>query len=299
VRFAITGATGLIGGEISRYLRAHGHQVTPVTRTYGGIPHGEKAVIWHPDRGSIDAAGLEGHDVVVHLAGDSLAGVWTAGKKQRIRDSRVQGTTLLARTLAGLQQKPRALFSASAFGIYGDRPGEVVDESSRTGDGFLADVVREWEASTAAAGDAGIRVVHMRFGNVISPHGGLLEPLLPLFRLGLGARFGSGEQVWPWIAGEDIPTALLHVLERPEITGPVNFVAPEAATNAEFTDALAAAVGRKSFLSVPKFAMRLAPGNMGEELLLGGARVVPRKLLESGYVFRYPHLKTALELATR
>jgi uncharacterized protein len=295
MRFAITGSTGLIGTLLTRHLRKAGHDVTRIVRSYSGLPHGERAVVWHPDQGAIEADGLEGMDVVVHLAGESIAGVWTEGKKRRILESRVQGTTLLARTLAGLARKPGALLSASAVGIYGDRPPEErVDEASETGTGFLPEVGRAWEASADAARDAGIRVVHPRFGNVLSADGGMLAVLKPVYRLGLGARFGSGEQVWPWIAGDDVGPALLHVAERPELEGPVNFTAPNAVTNAEFTDALAAAVGRPSFFRVPSFAARLAPGAMGSEMLLSGARVVPAKLLDSGYVFRHPELGPAL-----
>ena len=298
MRFAITGSTGLIGSVLTRYLRAHAHEVTRIVRSYSDLAHGERAIVWHPDEGVIESAGLEGHDVVIHLAGVSIAGVWTESKKRRIRESRQQGTSLIARTIASLTQKPRALFSASAFGIYGDRPpDEIVDESSPTGTGFLADVARMWEAETKPAQDAGVRVVNMRFGNVISGEGGMVPVLKPLFQLGLGAKFGSGEQFWPWIAVDDIPTALLHVLERPEIGGPVTFVAPEPVTNERFTAVFAGVLRRPSFVTVPKFAAKLAPGGMSEELLLGGARVVPRRLLESGYVFRYPELEGAMRAA--
>lgn len=300
MRFAITGSTGLIGSELTRSLRAAGHEVTRVTRSHGDVAHGERAVIWHPDQGVIEAAGLEEHDVVIHLAGESLAGIWTEGKKRRIRTSRERGTALLAKSLAGLIRKPQALFSASAFGIYGDRPtAEAVDESSATGTGFLADVARAWEAATLPAQEAGIRVVHMRFGNVLSADGGMLAALLPLFKLGLGARLGDGKQVWPWIAATDLTPALLHVLERPEIAGPVNFVAPDPVTNEAFTNTLAAVLERPSFLKLPAFAVRLAPGGMGDEMLLAGARVVPRKLLESGYAFRLPELRAALRVILR
>lgn len=295
MRFAITGSSGLVGTELTRRLRALGHEVTPIVRSHSSVEHGERAVIWHPERGVMEARGLEGHDVVIHLAGESLAGVWTEARKRRIRESRVNGTTLLARTLAGLTQKPRALFSASGMNIYGAHPPDrEVDESVPPGTGFLADVGREWEASTRAAEEAGIRVVHMRFGNILSPDGGLLATLIPIFRLGLAASFGSGRQMWPWIALEDIPPAILHLLERPEIAGPVNFVAPEPVSNAEFTDILASVLGRPSLLSVPKFAARLAPGGMADEILLAGARLVPRRLLESGYEFRWPRLEPAL-----
>jgi uncharacterized protein len=296
VRFAITGSSGLVGTELTNRFREQGHHVTPIVRSHSSVEHGERAVIWHPDRGVIEADGLEGHDVVIHLAGESLAGVWTDGRKRRIRESRVQGTTLLARTLAGLKQPPSTLLSASAVGIYGDRPpAERIDESAKTGSGFLADVGREWEAATRPASEAGIRVVNMRFGNVLSPRGGMLGVVVPIFRLGLAAKLGSGRQMWPWIALEDMPPAMLHVLARPEIAGPVNFVAPEPVSNAEFTDTLASVLGRPSVLSVPKFAARLAPGGMADDMLLGGARVVPQVLLDSGYQFRWPTLKPALK----
>lgn len=300
MRFAITGSTGLVGSAVTRDLRAAGHEVTRVVRSYAGLPHGERAVVWHPDEGVIEREGLEGHDVVIHLAGESVAGVWTDTKKRRIRESRSRGTRLLAETLATMERKPRALISASGFNYYGNHAsGDVVTESSPHGEGFLADVARAWEAGTQPAADAGIRVVITRFGNVLSPRGGMLEVILPIFKLGLGAKFGDGGQYWPWIAAADIGPAMLHVLERPEIHGPVNFVAPEAATNAEFTDAVAAAVGRPSILRVPRFAAKLAPGGMSEELLLGGARVVPVKLVESGYEFRWPKLRPALAAMVR
>jgi uncharacterized protein len=297
VRFAITGSTGFVGTALTAYLRERGYEVTRVVRSYSGVPQGERAVVWHPDRGAMEAAGLEAHDVVINLAGESVAGVWTDAKKRRILDSRVQGTTLLARTLAGLSQKPRVLFSASGFNIYGDRPPhEAVDEDTPPGAGFMAEVARAWESSTRAAEDAGIRTVHMRLGNVLAADGGLVGALKPLFRLGLGGALGSGRQVWPWIALRDVPHAVLHVLQRPEIAGPVNFVAPSPTTNQEFTDALAASVRRPAFFRVPEFAARLAPGGMAGELLLAGARVVPRRLLDSGYEFRVTSLREALAL---
>src|SRR5690606_7852097 len=181
------------------------------------------------------------------------------------------------------------------FDYYGDRgTDELLDENSPPGHGFLPDVVAAWEAATAPADEAGIRVVNTRFGNVLSPDGGMLGTLLPLYRLGLGARFGDGSQYWPWIAIADIAPAMLHVIDRTDIRGPVNFVAPEQVTNAEFTRAVAGAVGRPSALRVPAFAAKLAPGGMSEALLLRSARVVPRVLLDTGYTFLYPRLKPAL-----
>ncbi len=300
MRFAITGSTGLIGSALCDYLSAEGHAVTRVVRSPTVPRRGEQVVVWSPRDGSIDAEGLEGHDVVIHLAGESIAGLWTEAKKRRIRESRVEGTTLLSETLARLKRPPTALFSASAFGFYGDRdPGVVVTEASPAGKGFLAKVAVTWEAATHAAEGAGIRVVHMRFANVLDPQGGILHVFIPLFKLGLGAKFGSGDQVWPWIARAEIPPALLHVLEHDELRGPVNFAAPRSVTNQEFSDALGAVVGRPVLFRVPEFAARLAPGGMGEEMLLSGARVVPEKLQQSGYSFRYPELRSALRSMLR
>ena len=294
MRFAITGSTGLIGSELTRQLRAQGNEVTRVIHSYADLPHGERAVVWNPNENVIESQSLEGHDVVIHLAGESIAGVWTEAKKRRIRESRLRGTALIARTLAGLTRKPRAFFAASAMGYYGHSDAEV-DESSPPGRGFLAELAEQWEAETRPARDAGIRVVNMRFGNVISGKGGMLGPLIPLYKLGLGAKFGNGQQLWPWIAIDDILPAIMHILERPEMAGPVNFVAPQAVTNEQFTNTLAGVLRRPSFFKLPAFAARLAPGGMADEMLLSGARIVPRKLLESGYKFRFPDLRGAMQ----
>ena len=294
LNIAITGATGFVGRALVDFFRARGDTVTRVVRSYGGIPANEPTVVWHPKQGTIERAGLEGQDVVIHLAAESLAGVWTEPKKRRILESRELGTTLLARTLAELERPPRVLFSASGTNWYASREGEQ-DESAPPGSGFLAEVVKVWEAATQPAERAGVRVVHMRMGPVLHPSGGALAAMIPIFRLGLGAPFGSGRQPWPWIARDDIAPAIVHLLDHPEVSGPVNFVAPDLVTNEQFTYALAAAVGRRSFLRVPAFAAKLAPGGMGQEVLLGGARVVPRRLRESGYTFRWPELRPALE----
>jgi uncharacterized protein len=294
MRFAITGSSGLVGTALTRMLRGGGHEVTRVVRSFSGLPHGEKAVVWDPARGVIERAGLEGHDVVIHLAGEGLFGVWTEGKKRRIRESRVRGTTLIAEAVAALDRPPRVLVSASGVHFYGDRGDELLDEGSAPGPGFLAGVVRDWETAADPARAAGIRVVHMRSGVILSGEGGMLAVLRPLFRAGLGAKLGSGSQYWPWIALEDVGPALLHVIERPELSGPVNFVAPQQVTNAEFTDVLAAVVRRPSLFRVPAFATRAMPGGMGDEMVLFSERVVPRKLLDSGYEYRQPELKRAL-----
>lgn len=293
MRIAITGSSGLIGTALRGFFDQRGDRVTRVVRSVSPRDGGNQ-VEWDIDAGRIDAAGLEGHDLVIHLAGESISGVWTPSRKREIRESRVRGTSLLAEALARLERKPAALFSASGTHYYGDRGEEPLTETSSPGEGFLADVVKAWEASTAPAAAAGIRVVHMRNGIVLSPKGGVLEVLLPMFKLGLGGKVGSGRQFWPWISLADIPGAVTHLFENTDLAGPVNFVAPEATTNEEFTAALADAVHRPAFLSVPAFAARLAPGDMGDEVLLSSTRVVPELLLESGYDFRQPTLRGAL-----
>lgn len=293
MKIAISGSTGFVGRALVDFFRARGDHITRIVRSFGSIPADESTVVWHPKQGTIERSGLEGHDVVIHLAGESIAGVWTGAKKRRILESRSLGTSLLARTLAELEHKPTVLFSASAMGYYGEQEG-LLDESAPPGEGFLPEVARVWEDATQPAAHAGIRIVRMRFGNVLHPEGGALAVMIPIFRVGFGAPFGSGQQPWPWIARDDVGPAIAHLLENAEIDGPVNFVAPDPATNEQFTHALAAAVGRRSYLRVPAFATKLAPGGMGEEMLLGGSHLVPRRLLESGYTFRWPELRPAL-----
>lgn len=299
MKIAITGSTGLIGSALVEALAGAGHAITRVTRRRGAAGEGA-AVVWQPERGEIDAAGLEGHDAVIHLAGEPVVGWWTARKKARIRASRVRGTRLLSETLARLTRPPRVLVSASATGFYGNRPPEEpLDESSAPGIGFLAGVALEWERATAEAEAAGIRVVHARFGLVLSPKGGALAAMLPVFRLGLGGRLGSGRQVWSWITLDDVVAAVAHVLAAERVAGPVNFVSPNPVTNAEFTRVLARVLGRPAIFAVPAPAARLLLGEMADEMLLAGARVVPRKLLDSGYRFLHPELEAALRSILR
>jgi uncharacterized protein len=292
VRVAITGATGFIGSALADAITRRGGSVTAVSRSPGG--RGKQVAQWDPARGEIDAGALEGHDAVVHLAGENLAGVWTKARKRRIRESRVQGTELIARTVAGLARPPAVLISGSGMNYYGDRGVTPVDESEPPADSFLAEVCVAWEAATAAAADAGIRVAFLRTSNVLHPSGGFLETILPVFRLGLGARFGSGSQFMPWITRDDMVRAILHLADRSDLRGPFNMTAPQAVTNAEFTDTLAEVLGRPSFLAVPGFAAKLAPGGMAEELLLPSLKLVPKRLLESGFDFRWPTLREAL-----
>jgi uncharacterized protein (TIGR01777 family) len=293
MRIAITGSTGLIGSVLVTDLTAAGHEVTRVVRSAGAVGAGE--INWDPAAGKIDAAGLEGHDAVIHLAGESIAGLWTRSKKRRILESRVRGTRLLCETLARLGKPPRILLSASAVGYYGDHPPtDVVDEKSGPGFGFLAKTVVAWEGAALPAIEAGIRVVYLRFGMVLSARGGALGAMLPLFRLGLGGRLGGGRQVVSWIAASEVPIVVRHLLGRDEISGPVNLVSPLPVTNDEFTRTLARALRRPAFFRLPAHLLRLVGGEMAQELLLNGARVEPTRLLESGYHFSYPVLESAL-----
>lgn len=290
MRIAITGATGFVGKRLSQQLAAAGNEILPVSRST--VPGG---VRWDPERGWIDAAALEGVDVVVHLAGENVAGVWTASKKRRILESRVRGTQLLATTLASLRAAPSVLFSGSAIDYY-PRDGGTVDESGPAGASFLAHVAREWERAAAPAADAGIRVVHPRLGMVLGA-GGPIGVMLPLFRLGLGGPIGSGRQIISWVALDEIAPALLHLLATPELSGAVNVVSPNAVSFSELARELAAVLHRPAFFRLPAFAARLALGQFGEEILLTGSRIVPRRLQESGYEFRFPELRGALEHA--
>jgi uncharacterized protein (TIGR01777 family) len=244
----------------------------------------------------IDPGGIEGHDAVVHLAGEDIAaGRWTPGRKHAIRESRIRGTRLLCETLATLTHRPRVLITASGIGYYGNHgPDDRVDETSPRGTGFLSDLVRDWEHATSPAQEAGIRVVHSRFGIVLSPRGGALAKMLPPFKMGLGGRVGSGQQVMSWIALDDVPSVMLHVLAHDEISGPINVVSPHAVTNAEFTRALGSVLRRPTVFPLPALAARMMFGEMADALLLGGARVLPMRLQDSDYRFSYPHLPQAL-----
>lgn len=296
MRIAITGSTGLIGAALIESLARDRHAVTRVIRpSTRPVPNGaSERVRWDPARGEIDAAGLEGHDALIHLAGAPIGGRWTAARKRAILESRARGTRLLAETLARLKEPPRVLLSASAIGYYGYRDAaEALDESAPPGDAFVSEVVEEWERATAPARDAGIRVVNQRTAVVLSPRAGYLGVLLPLFRLGLGGRLGSGRQMLTWIALDEIPRVVAHLLAHSEIAGPVNVASPNPVTNAEFVRTLGRVLRRPAALPAPAFALRLAFGEFAGELL-GGARVVPARLLASGYTFAYPDLEAAL-----
>lgn len=296
MKIALTGSTGMIGSAVREALEAEGHSVLRLVRP------GSRAagVAWDPASGAIDLPALEGIDAAVHLAGETIAALWTPAKKRRIVQSREQGTRLLASTLAKLTRPPSVLICASAIGYYGDRPpDQAVDESARRGAGFLADVVEKWERAAEPARAAGIRVANMRFGIVLSADGGALEPLLRIYRLGLGGRLGSGRQVWSWVALEDVVGSILFALRTPSLDGPVNVVAPQPVTNLAFTRTLGRVLHRPTLFGVPALVLKTVAGDMAEEMLLFGVRVVPRKLKEAGYVFRYPELEVALRHTLR
>ncbi len=296
---AVTGSTGLIGRALMDRLRHHGHRAVPVVRhgTPGrdGGPVPRASIGWHPAAGEIDASKLEGLDAVVHLAGEPIAARrWSPEQRQRIGDSRVHGTKVLAEALASLDEPPRVLVSASAIGYYGNRGDERLDESSSTGSDFLAGVCREWEAAAHPARAAGIRVVHPRTGVVLSRSGGALGEMLPFFRLGLGGRIGNGRQWVSWITLQDEVAALMWLLSA-DVEGPVNLTAPEPVTNRELTAALGRALRRPTLLPTPKLALWAKLGReLSEALLYSSARVAPAVLSNNGFAFSHPDITTGL-----
>jgi uncharacterized protein (TIGR01777 family) len=290
---AITGASGLIGRALLARLRLNGKRVRRLVRTPD--PNSPDDIVWDPMRGTLDPRQLEGAEAVIHFAGEPIAQRWTGARREAIRESRVRGTGLLARAIASLDRKPTAFLSGSAVGYYGDRGDEAVDEKSDAGTDFLAGVAREWEAATDAARVAGVRVVLLRTGIVLSPHGGALERLLPPFRLGVGGPIGTGRQWMSWIALEDHLRATEHALATVGLHGPVNLVAPNPVMNAEFAATLGRVLGRPAIVPVPSFALELLYGEMARSTILAGQRVLPNKLLSSGFHFAHPTLEEALQ----
>ncbi len=292
MKVLVTGGTGLVGAALCPFLTTGGHEVYRLTRS---TPSEANDIPWNPDRGELPKARLEGLDAVVHLAGENIAGArWNANVKDRIRNSRVQGTKLLCESLTQLQRPPKTLISASAIGFYGDRGADLLNESASAGTGFLADLCQDWEAATEPARAKGIRVVNLRIGFVLSPQGGGLAKMLLPFKLGGGGVMGSGRQYWSWITLDDVVGSIHHCLMNEKLSGAVNATAPSPVTNREFTKTLGKVLGRPTVLPMPAFAARMAIGEMANELLLASARVMPNRLSESGYQFRYPTLEGAL-----
>ncbi|MFJ8541844.1 TIGR01777 family oxidoreductase [Streptomyces sp. NPDC093586] len=293
-RIAVAGASGLIGSALVRSLAADGHEVVRLVRR---APRGADEVRWDPAAGRVDAAGLEGCDAVVDLAG---AGVgdhrWTEAYKARIRDSRVRGTRVLAEAVASLERPVRVFVSGSAIGYYGDTGGRAVDESAPAGEGFLPSLCVEWEGAAAPAREAGVRTVFARTGLVVARHGGAWGRLFPLFRAGLGGRLGDGSQYWSFVALHDEVAALRHLLDRDDLSGPFNLTAPHPLTNREITAAMGRVLHRPTPFAVPAPVLRAVLGEMSGDVL-GSARVLPARLLESGFRFAFPEIDGAIRAA--
>lgn len=292
-RIAISGASGLVGSNLCSFLETGGHQAIPMVRRRR---HRDPSTIyWNPNRGDIDAAAFENVGTVIHLAGENIASWrWTWLKKTRILNSRILGTRLLCETLASLQNPPRVLIAASAIGFYGDRGQEILTEESDSGNGFLASVCKQWEEATEPAREAGIRVVNLRIGIVLSSAGGVLSRTLPIFKIGMGGNLGTGRQYMSWIALDDLIRMIYFIMFRDDISGPVNATALYPITNRQFTQTLASLLKRLAYLDMPEPLIKKLLGTMGDELFLSSAFVEPRRMLNAGYPFLYPRLEQAL-----
>ena len=291
MRIGVTGSTGLVGTALCDLLRSKGHEVVPIVRRNPN--QGE--IQWAPADGKLEASDLAGLDGVVHLAGENIAGGrWNAARKKKIVDSRVEGTTLISQKLAAANPQPKFLICASAIGYYGDRGTEPVSEDASAGTGFLAETCQQWEDACQPARDAGLRVVNVRIGIVLSPKGGALQKMLTPFKLGGGGIVGDGRQYWSWVALDDVVGAIAHAAESEHLSGPMNAVSPEAVDNREFTKVLGKVLRRPTLIPLPAFMARLVLGEMADELLLASIRVKPNVLSESEYNFKFPQLETAL-----
>jgi uncharacterized protein (TIGR01777 family) len=293
MKLLVTGSSGLVGSALLSSLQAQGHETAQLVRRGADPPKGR--FLWDPAGGDLDDDAFAGRDAVIHLAGENIAGRWSAAKKKQIRDSRVDGTTLLAERLARCTDRPDVLVCASAIGYYGDRGAEELTEDASPASDFLGAVCQEWEAAAAPARDAGMRVVHLRFGVILSAAGGALAQMLLPFRLCVGGKVGSGRQYMSWLSLDEAVGIIEHALECDTLRGPVNAVAPAPVNNREFTRALGQALSRPTLLPMPAFAARMAFGEMADALLLASTRVVPAKLEASGYRFRHPEIGPALQ----
>jgi len=294
-RILVSGVSGPIGAALLPSLRADGWSVVRLARGTGaGESRDNAQIAWDP-AGAIAPEAVSGFDAVIHLAGESIFGRWTAAKKRKIRDSRVLGTLNLASALARAEQKPNVFVCGSAIGYYGNRGDETLSEESAAGKGFLAEVCKEWEEAATPAVQAGIRTAHLRTGIVLSPKGGALGAMLLPFKIGLGGRTGDGRQWMSWIDVQDMVGGIQHILKNDLLQGAVNMVAPTPVRNAEFAKTLAGVLSRPAIFPMPGFVAKLVFGEMGEELLLGSQKVEPGKLMASGYSFRYRELRASLE----
>ena len=297
MKVLITGASGFIGSALQRLLRENGHDLLLVSRSE---PRDASWVQWSVEYGFTDPTKLEGIDAVIHLAGESISGLrWTDEKKKAIRNSRVLGTRNIVDTISELERRPSVLIAASAVGFYGDRGDEILTETSKSGKTFLADVCREWEAESRRAEDSGVRTVLLRTGLVMSKEGGALGTMLLPFKMGLGGVIGDGKQWMSWISLDDHIRVITTALENENIRGAVNSVSPEPVTNEEFTKIMGEVLYRPTFIPVPEFAVHLMLGEMGEELLLNSERVIPKRLTDLGFEFKFADLKKAIENAVK
>ncbi len=290
MKVAVTGATGLIGSALVPALEQHGHEVMKLVRR---TPRAADEREWQP-MGEPDGALVDDVDAVVHLAAETIKGWWTRHKKERILESRVRGTDMIAKSIAAAQHKPRVFISASATGFYGHRKDEVLTEESDGGRGFLAELAREWERATRPAQQAGVRTVLLRTGIVLSGHGGALQAMIPSFRMGMGGPVSNGKQFWPWITLEDVVRAILFALENEALSGPVNVCAPQHTTNREFTRAMGRVMHRPAIFPLPSVVVTLVLGEMGQEALLTSTRAEPAKLKAAGFSFQHPEIEQAL-----
>lgn len=293
---AVTGASGLVGKVLVDRMTNRGATVKSIVRR---TPDSyDSQIQWDVKNGFLNPERLEGLDVVVHLAGEPIAeGRWNDKKKARIRDSRIQGTSTLAKALAATTEKPKVLVSASAIGFYGDRGEEQLTEASPAGSGFLSDVCSGWEEATQPAVDAGIRVVNVRIGIVLTKAGGALGAMLMPFKMGVGGIMGNGKQFWSWVTVEDLVSIIEFAIANESISGPVNAVSPNPSTNREFTKAMGKALSRPTIFPMPGFAARIVIGEMADALLLSSARVVPQRLIDAGFEFQHAELDAALSHA--
>lgn len=290
---AISGASGLVGKDLSELLRENGHRVIPMTRKK---TPGSDAIVWDTSKGVENPAQLESVDTIVHLAGENIAGGrWNAAIKERIRSSRVDGTRSLVQSIAKVQKRPKTLVCASAIGFYGERGDAILTESEPAGHGYLSDVCKSWEQEAMAAKDLGLRVVCVRIGVVLSPKGGALAKMLLPFKLGAGGIVGNGKQYWSWIGLNDLVRAIAFCVENESVSGPVNAVSPEPLTNYDFTKGVGKVLKRPTIFPLPAFMARLVLGEMADELLLSSIRVVPNQLQQHGFKFDQPDLISCLE----
>ena len=297
MRILITGASGLIGKALQKSFNEKGYEMLLAGR---GEPKAADEIQWNAEDGFAEPERLEGVDAVIHLAGESISALrWTEDKKKAIRDSRVDGTHSVVEAIAGLKQKPGVFISASAIGYYGDRGDEQLTETSRPGETFLSDVSKEWEIESRRAEDLGVRTVLLRNGIVLSKDGGALAAMLTPFKFGVGGVIGSGRQWMSWISLDDVVAIVNYALENEHLRGAINVVSPNPVTNEEFTKTMGDVLYRPTFLPLPEFAVNFVFGEMGDALLLDSMRVIPKRLEEAGFEFKFPKLRSALEHAVK